>query len=357
MKVFRNNNNWLNYRVASELKASHEILYIFSWRKWWLRKFCDRGGILRVILLSLCMIAMLMLCKLNFMKISAADIPAMLDQRIANIATIISLSFVVFTLMINNIAIKETFAYRILFKHSYLYLTLYVALTFLAFLLLTTNFRAYTTNTFVLKVAVIGSVLAVIIVILIGILFYRLIYFLDTVRIHEIYREELLDEAMNVIKLQLEQLSSVTVYHNMCTHYGMTETTPYGIESALRYRDPTNQNNNFKIVKDIKIGKIEGCINTLVQDDRPVIFNPIYIGCSFRADESLLWHPTNYRSNQRFIPVTQYLHLTTEPEIELNVQFFIHEKFDRCIKDSKVIEAQFILDCYFDILQLQMQYL
>jgi hypothetical protein len=357
MKILRKSNKWLLHRINSQLRSSYQELYHFDLKNWFHNFLCDKRSGLNVFFSAIIIFFIILLVPVDFMKLDKESVPIMLDQRISNLATIISLTLVIFSLLINNIAVKETFAYRILFRHSYLYFTLFFALTVIGVLILATNFRHYNDEIIVRRIAVAASILAVIILFLIGVLFVRLIFFLDTNEIHKIYRAELHTEAIRLIKLQLQIIYSKKTYIDIVSSYGLGKFNPVAFRNTLQYAEEFGESIELKTISDVKIGEIEKSLRLMQKENILLIFNPIFIGYSFRKDERLFWYENNYRSNQRFLNLKEKLRFSKVGIENLDVQNFFHDKYERCVKEVKVKEADFILSCYLELYKLQMKYI
>lgn len=120
--MFRNHKGWLRYTVKSMIKERHADLfqsfwatnlkkikdYVFDRNRWWLILITvsivfTAGGIINIDFL-------------NILDINEATANILVDQRTGNIAAITAITLVVVGFLINNLAVKESFAYRLLFK-------------------------------------------------------------------------------------------------------------------------------------------------------------------------------------------------------------------------------------------------
>ena len=120
---FRNNNNWLRHRVKSHIREHHKDLfdplhknlfnrfsnYISDKEQWWV-----------VLLFVMIVFAFSSLFSgidfLNFINLKDETSRILVDQRTTNIATIISITLVVVGFLINNLAVKSSLTYKLLFK-------------------------------------------------------------------------------------------------------------------------------------------------------------------------------------------------------------------------------------------------
>lgn len=136
----------------------------------------------------------------------------LVDQRTTNIATIISISLVVVGFLINNLAIKSPTTYKLLFKKSLLYFTIYLTLSTIFFFIILSTLRDIFDAFIFTKLVLAGTYVSLFILILIGILFRQIINFTNEKEISSMMYKELLKEGRGRLKIILMKRYSPEVY-------------------------------------------------------------------------------------------------------------------------------------------------
>src|SRR6266581_1948546 len=127
MRFFRANNNWLRHRVISQMKEKHKDLFDpfhHSMGKKFFNFISESKQSWFVIMFVAVIFLVSPLINIDFfnrIELNQQTVITIVDQRTANIATIISITLVVVGFLLNNLAVKSPLVYRLLFQKSYLY--------------------------------------------------------------------------------------------------------------------------------------------------------------------------------------------------------------------------------------------
>ncbi|MFW5983468.1 MAG: hypothetical protein ACOCQ4_03120, partial [bacterium] len=202
MKLFRNHNGWLKYKTTSVIRKNHQDLFLSFWRasiinfkeyafdrnRWWF--------ILILVIIVFAVGGIINVDFLNFIELTEPTAQILVDQRTGNIAAITAITLVVVGFLINNLAVKESFAYRLLFKHSYLYPVIYLTLSTIGCFFIVSTLRDELPSIRFINSVLAGTYLALIVLILIGFLFKRIIDFTNDRIIRRLLHNELIEEGI-----------------------------------------------------------------------------------------------------------------------------------------------------------------
>lgn len=162
---------------------------------------------------------------LNVITISEKTLNILVDQRTTNIATIISISLVVVGFLINNLAVKSPTTYKLLFKKSLLYLTIYLTLSTIFWFIVLSTLRDTIPQHPFSRSVVAGTYLSLFILVLIGILFRNIIYYTNEKEINSMLSKELIKEAKNNLKTILLKKYSSKIYQEFMSERGLKRRT------------------------------------------------------------------------------------------------------------------------------------
>ena len=131
---------------------------------------------------------------INFLHLEPKNAEIIVDQRTSNIATVISISLVVVGFLINNLAVKSSTTYKLLFRKSYFYFAIYLTLSTIACFIITSLLRDTIGDFAFSRIVIAGTYLTLFILALIGYLFRKIIQFTNEKMIASMLRDELLEE-------------------------------------------------------------------------------------------------------------------------------------------------------------------
>lgn len=201
MGIF-NNKNWISKRVNSYLKMNHKSLYepfhknflittfnfLSEKEQWWF--------VLLFVLSVFGIGSFITFESLQFITLTSETSKILVDQRTTNVATIISITLVVVGFLINNLAVKSEITYKLLFKSSFLYPTIYLTLSTIGSFIIVSTIRDTSIPNFNYSNAVIaGTFLVFLILLLIGFLFRTIIQFTNDREIANLLHRQFIKEA------------------------------------------------------------------------------------------------------------------------------------------------------------------
>lgn len=152
---------------------------------------------------------------LNLIELSSDSAKIIIDQRVANIAVIISITMVIVGFLINNLAIKDAYVYSLLFKHSFLYPIIFFILSVIGCMFLISLMRdimSLNSMRYFANVTIAATYLAIMILGLIGFLFTKIVNFTDREKINKLVEKELLKEIESTIYTTLIQKYSRAIF-------------------------------------------------------------------------------------------------------------------------------------------------
>ncbi len=251
----RGNKNWLRHRVNVHIKPHHKDFFE-PWHKSIVNKLLnyiserDRYILVPVIVFAVFAISFLIdFDYFNIVKITPKTLYSIVDQRTANIVIISSITLVVVGFLISNLAVKSPITYMLLFKKSFLYPIIYLTLSTIACLILTSTLRDTIDFFYFSRAVLAGTFLALLILILIGFLFRTIIKFTNDKEIAKMLDRELMREAKENTKEILLKKYSKEQYVNLMHEKGLKE---YDWSEAL---DSSDTKIEFKEVSQEEIIK------------------------------------------------------------------------------------------------------
>ena len=374
MKLFRLNNNWLRFRVNKLIRRNHEDLFNSSWHtkisnfkeytfhrdRWWL--------ILAFVIVVFSIGSFVDLSFLNFIKINGNTAKILVDQRTGNIAAITAITLVVVGFLINNLAVKESFAYRLLFKHSYLYPTIYLTLSTVGCFFIISTLRDQLNETSFKNTVLAGTYLAIVILILIGFLFKTIIEFTNDRTIKKLLHEELMTEAKLNLKVILTKQYSAQLYNQVVTEKGAKE---YNWAEALDFAKTDikvkefdeNDLNSLKSkeqrIGDINVKRILKFIAKRSKNSGQVFYQKMALENIMTEWDNYLWQKDNPNSENDKTFLKKSLVLTKPKEIEKDkesVRKYFDQKLETLANNSEHRDLENILESYVDLYKLQMKH-
>lgn len=235
-----------------------------------LNKFTNRGSIKPIVFVVL-FLAALCFCSFNLFdfiglsdfhlkKIKADLVIQLIDSRINNVITITSISLAVASVLLANIAQRSKETYDLLFKQTFLYPIVYYILTVIGLLLLISFFRAYLNDCVIVNLGMLMMTFIMLIIFCIGYLFSKIIQFTNPNYLHTVFSNILISDANQILYYEKLNKISAEILQNKLSKYGAI------VKSSINSMHPQQifiETNKSKIIVDVDIKKIEGCIKTL----------------------------------------------------------------------------------------------
>lgn len=372
----RNNNNWLRHRVKSHIRENHKDLFSPSHRNLLIRfsnYISDKEQWWVVLLFVVIFFAFSSLFRgidfLNFISIKDETSRILVDQRTTNIATIISITLVVVGFLINNLAVKSSLTYKLLFKKSYLYPTIYLTLSTIGCFIIVSTLRDTKIPFFDFSRAVLaGTYLVFIILFLIGFLFRTIIQFTNEKEISSMLHRQFIDEAKENIKRILIRKYSIEQFTSIVQKAGAKE---YDFAESWSFADAnfevkeisadeiSNIELKNKVIQDIQINRIISFILRKKRNNAETIFyHKLGLDIISTETNNFIWvkGKPNSKWNQFILSTCLSLKQIPQKEKETDsYRKYYDKKLEELSEESKYRNLETVLDSYIELYTLQMQ--
>jgi hypothetical protein len=373
---FRNNNNWLRYRVKSHIRENHKDLfdplhknlfnrftnYISDKEQWWV-----------VLLFVVIFFAFSSLFSgidfLNFINLKDETSRILVDQRTTNIATIISITLVVVGFLINNLAVKSSLTYKLLFKKSYLYPTIYLTLSTIGCFIIVSTLRDTQIPFFDFSRAVLaGTYLVFIILFLIGFLFRTIIQFTNDKEISGMLHKQFMNEAKENMKgillrkYSTEQFTS-SVQKAGAKEYDFAEAWSLA-DTNLEVTEVSEEEINKivlknKVIHDIHINRITSFIlRKKKKKAETVFYRKLGLDTTSTETNDFVWEKGKPNSKWNKFILSTCLSLKQVPKKEKETDTYrkyFDKKLEELSEESKYRNLETVLESYIELYTFQMQ--
>lgn len=361
---FRDHICWLRYRVRRTLKNKYPDLFDQSlirrfWQalnrkeQWWL--------ILGIVVTVFFVFPQINVEWFNFIPLETKDAESLVDQRTANIASIISISLVVVGFLISNMAIKETFAYDILFEETSLYPLVYLTLSTIACFVITSTLRDWIEPEMFVRIVISGTYLVLSILILIGRLFGKIIHFTSNKNIEYLLHEKLMIEAKLCTLDALIGKYSEREYNELMSRYGVSkfdwlanidnDNVIFGEEVI-----PTPE---YRIIADVNIVTLNNFIQTKIQAGDPVYFKEISLGALTTEIDNYIWVQNTENSQRERKELKRALVSYRIPRKQKNsraIRGHFAQKMEDWSNSNNYKNLDSLLRSYIELYQIEMQH-
>jgi uncharacterized membrane protein YiaA len=360
-----------NYRDLHESRSKQLLNFIIDRKNWWV--------ILFFVLFLFFVTPLLNTNLINFIEIKPETAKSIVDQRTANFAAIISMTLVIVGFLINSLALKEPNAYKVLFKYSYFYPIIYFTLcTISCFIILSTIRDNFTSSTFdyFSRSVIAGTYAALLILILIGVLFNRILVFTDSKQIKKIYHEDLINDSKKIIKNSLlislsEQYYETFMLENKISkfdfleglfHYNVSNSQSESADISEMSEDQFNdlipvQNEIY----DINLRKIRKYIELSKKDKSDDLrYKSIKIG-DFMGESTYCISPAkaglNSDREKRILNNSVVFNKNQNKKSSLsNSREYFDSKLEEAVNDNKEKDIESLLESYLAIYELKNKY-
>jgi hypothetical protein len=374
--IFRNNNNWLRYRVKSHIRENHKDLfvpmhenllnrfsnYISEKEQWWV-----------VLLFVIIFFAFSSIFSrfdfLNIINLKDETSKILVDQRTTNIATIISITLVVVGFLINNLAVKSSLTYKLLFKKSYLYPTIYLTLSTIGCFIIVSTLRDTTIPFFNFSRAVLaGTYLVFIILFLIGFLFRTIIQFTNDKEISGMLHKQFMNEAKENMKRILLRKYSIEQYKETVQKAGAKE---YDFAEAWSFTDinvkeregpeesKVKLQKKNRIIQDIHLNRIVSLIKRKKQKKaETVYFSMLELDSVSEETHDFIWEKGKSNSKWHKFVLNSCLSLKLLPKRDKETDTYrkyYDKKLEELSEESKYRSLETVLESYLELYTLQIK--
>jgi hypothetical protein len=182
----------------------------------------------------------------------------------------ISVTFAIIGFLIANLAIKESFAYNLLFKKSTFFPVVFIALTLIAAFVILSTLKDTFGIDYQIRTLLVGTYLILIVVFLIGYLFTKLVKFTNQKYLLDLVRKELIAESKQKLLWIGRKIISVNKIAGIgFSQYSMAFHTQ---KTKGNFQIPKNHN----IVADIKLRELKKLSNK-IDDKNSMFINNVWL--------------------------------------------------------------------------------
>ncbi len=356
--MFRQNRNWLLFRTDKFIKLYHPsvtqsklkrigskfICVIQNGKNWWI--------IVIFLVLFFSSTVLLDFRFLNFFNLSIETARNLVDQRTANIAVITSITLVVVGFLISNIATKESYAYNLLFKNSYLNPIINVVLTFIGIFFIISTFRDDIPEKMFIDLVLLGTYCSIAILLLIGFLFNRILYFTDNEAIEKLFGRELISKAKDEVYYNLVQQYSQSEFRKFLNNLGLHEIDWFQSPNRLFNN---GERDDLRVIQNINLKSIEKYVGSFESSDLELVFQPLCLYSSINDSGSYIEikgkrNQPNQRRKLRNALVVKRVDFRNSPVREI-----FRSRLTKSIADNDQKKLDSILESYKELYQIQMK--
>jgi len=370
MKIFRTDNNWLRHRTVTYLKKNHKDLYEPT-HKSIIRKFknfvseSNQWWFVFLFVLTLFLISPIIHFDFfNFLKIDNKTAMIIVDQRTANIATIISITLVVVGFMLNNLALKLPFVYELLFKKSFLYPIIYLTLSVIGIFIAISTLRDTLSSFMFTRFVLAGTYFAILILVLIAVLFRKVLLFSNEKEIEKMLDEELMIEAKHNLKQILLQKHSEEIFisimkENNAKEYDWSYSWS-SFNKVVEVGETTTKiqkEENERLVYDINLDSLSSFIKNKNTNDE-IFYQKLCLEKIITDTDNFIWVQNNSNTKKEKTKLRSSLVLKGKPKKQKDndaMRKFYDDKFERLSEQDNHRSMEQILESYLKLYELQMQ--
>lgn len=371
MGVFRYNNDWLRYKVLSQLKKEHPDLFQSSWKttlnnmieysfdqkRWWF--------IIIIVIVFFSIGGLININYFNHVDLTFSTAKILVDQRASNIAAIMAITLVVVGFLINNLAVKEPLAYQLLFKYSFLYPIIYFTLSTIGcFFIISTLRNEFYTKQFD-NMVLAGTYLSITILFLIGFLFKTVIQFTNDKTIKNLFHKELVAEAKHNLKSILLREKSAKLIKDEMNKIGAKEYDFFeslDIDNAsLELVDSTSirsiKKNDKYYIYDINIKKLGTLIKKHIANKSTIYFQDLFLGKNINSYNNILIQKGTTLTDIGEGILTKNLCLKKTTKSHKNnfmVKKYFDHKLEELTNNNDFRNLEDLLESYYELYELQM---
>jgi len=370
MNIHRKNRS-LRYRTKQLIRDKHSDLfkskfeeyilnlqeYSFDRKRWWF--------ILLLVTIVFCISLIInSFGFLNFISMESSTAKILVDQRTGNIASITSITLVVVGFLINNLAVKESYAYSLLFKHSYLYPIVYLILSTIGCLFIVSSLRDELDNFQFNNAVLAGTYLSIIILFFIGFLFKKIIDFTDEKKIRGLLHKELMIESIRSLKQTLLKKYSNELYINEMVkenvkEYDWTGSIDYANFNAEMIEIP-EQNVSVKYIEkylfDVNLKSLKKFILKKQNNNEQVSYRDLSLGEIITYNDRYILEKDKAFTNKEKSVLKKCLKLkkNKQPLKENNtMRKYFDNKLEDLSNKSDYRNLEDLLSSYYELYKLQ----
>lgn len=369
ISILRNYNAWFRFRVIKSIKKHHPDLFdsasktitgklkkLFTNKDSWIL-------VLITVILFFLIAPHVDISFINFLELKFDNAKSIIDQRTTNIAAIISMSLVVVGFLINNLAVKSPTTYKLLFKKSLLYFTIYLTFSIIACFMMISLLRDTVSKFTFTRLVIAANYLALTIPFLIGYLFRKIILFTNEKVISNMLKDELLLEGRNKMKKILVRRHSEEIYPMLFKNYAEKEFSFdnfnfSSLDVVFEYVEKTPIENKSEL-KDINIWLLRFILWCKQLNTKEIYFSKLILDTEIDKEKDIIW--SNHKPNGKFLNWclrkcvwTSKVNIQEdedEDEDEYRKEF--DNKILQLAEDNKYRNLEITLEAYIELYDLQ----
>lgn len=368
----RNHIGWLNHRVERYLKFHHSDLIAETTTGKFdsaMEEICARKGWWKIILIVIGTFGLCMLFPIEgilhlVFKPDNKSIATLIDQRTSNLATIVGMILTVTGLVISNMAVKESYAYEVLFAKSRLYGIIYFVLSTIGLLIIISCLRDTVGEKLYNRMVLVGTGFVLFILVLISSLFRSIINFTNVQAIDTIYRNYLLIQEKKNLLAALKVKYSAEQFRALLTKYGATEYTFSHVfdDDQLSFSmsiidDEPGDELRLQVI-DINMTQLAHFMDRK-KNDGQMFFQHLQLNTLTNQRDDYIWAKgcPNTKKDKKILKEILKLKNVKEmsTETQINARKYFDEKLEERTEDGKMKGIDQILDSYLDMYMLEMK--
>jgi len=348
--------------VESKIKRRHPSLFKESPRRRAFLNFITEGKNWWVILLFVLFIfsISIILSALSIKilpQLCFDDAKTLTDQRITNIVTITSVTLVVVGFLINNLAVKTSLVYKLLFKHTLLYPIIFFILSTIGCFIIVSTLRGTFNSLYFSNLILTGTFMGIVILFLIGFLFIRLLKFITAEFVNEMLEIELLYEGIENIKSNLRKEYSGIEFKNFFELRNGQEDN-FGLAlinlGEVIFENQDNESPIPKTVTDVKLIRLSIFLSRL-NAQNVLYFRTIKLNSPTVYFDSYMWLSGENHTPERAKELRACLKLSklTDEKIKSDYYQYFSKKAIVLSDENKLDELKITLKSLLKYLELE----
>lgn len=299
---------------------------------------------------------------LTGISLSPKDYPVFIDQRSSNLATIGGMCLTVITFLMSNIAVKEPYAYKLLFTSTKMYAAIFFVLTSLGCFVMVSTLRNNIPAAYYPYFVISSSFVFLTVLVVIGYLFSRALYYTNPKQIDEFMNRELQLNASIIILHGLMKKYSLDRYQAVLGQQAAIPYLPRDHFKPSWFTTPTIWMTSEEVVEIEKKQKYVLDINMVLlanylqRTEKPVYYHNLAFNELTDQSDHYIFRTEIENSREEKKALRDILYLTSQgivfsPVLEIREHF--DEKMILYSEKGQIKELQRILKGLTDIFNLQ----
>lgn len=368
MRIYKKNNKWLSQRTKNKIKENHPDLYKGNRGK--IKKnildFLSRSNSWFVVVLvvpCLFLISLIDIPLLNVFVLKYETARSMVDSRVGDVATVISLSFVIIGFIISGIAKKSSVSYWLIVRKSWMFPIVYSGLSLIGCLFILSLLKDTLVPFHFTQLTIAGVYLSVFMLFLIGLLFRRVLSFADENILYQEIEKELLEEATTNLYISHTKQYSKVIFNQFLEENQCEKFDIHGSVQLLQRTSPSSAEDLFAtkkgkpvIIADINLKKIERIIQMTKRNNRRIWYKSFGLYLKTSTIEDVIWN-----DNGTLLSVKgkqdKRVFKTTDKEIETKWELknTLVENIEKSVENNELNKLKVYLESMEKLINLSIE--